>query len=105
MPPIRRRLILVLALVGLAACVEAFSRFVLTLMRNGLLWRPELSAREFYLAVGDAYGRGFTVGFFFAFFLVVLAFAVSAALEGRRLRRGAVSTLARAESPAEACEG
>ena len=103
MTPLRRRLVLALAVVGLFACADAFAGFIRTVMHNGLPWSSDLSAREFYQVVGEAYGRGFTVGFFFAFFLVILALAVSAGFERHRARRRAL--LRETASPAEVCEG
>jgi hypothetical protein len=94
-------LVVTLAVVGLVACAVTFLRFVTTITGNALPWRPGLDAREFYLAVGDAYSRGFQVGFFFAFFLVVLALAVAGFVQRRRraVRRLEVAPEARRPLP------
>lgn len=79
-------LVVVLAVVGLTACGIAFARFVTAISSNTLPWYSGLNARDFYVAVGAAYSRGFLVGFFFAFFLVVLSVAVATHVRRRRRR-------------------
>lgn len=99
-----RPLAAMFALMGVTACVLALSRFLLNWAYNGLAWRPGLTARDHYLAVGHSYAEGFVVGFFLAFFLVVLAVVVSSWAEDRRGRARPVTLdpLARTTTPVRA---
>lgn len=75
------------ALGGIAACTAAAIRFFRDWSRGQLDWWDGFAGREMYLAAGRGYGKGFVVGFFLAFSLVVLAIAVSSWWESRRKRR------------------
>jgi len=69
---------LVVAIPGAAACVVALALFVWSIVSNSLAWRDGQGAREYYLAVGEAYSHGFITGFFLCFFLLVVGLAVAA---------------------------
>lgn len=84
-----RRVALVLAIAGTAACLVALGAFFREFIGNRIPWRPLLSAREHYLAVGNAFSRGFTTGFFLCFFLVLTAIVVGASRDNRRRVQGA----------------
>ncbi len=75
------------AVAGIATCALAGIRFLLDWSRGELDWWAGFSGRELYLAAGRGYGKGFVVGFFLAFSLVLLAIAVSSWWENRRARR------------------
>lgn len=45
--------------------------FLWTIFSNNLPWNPDISARDYYLEIGNAYGDGFIMGFFLCFFLVL----------------------------------
>ena len=78
---------LVIAALGLGACLMALVGFFRTILTNDLPFHPELTAREHYLAVGRAYSSGFLTGFFLCFFLVVAVLAVSAVMAVRSMPR------------------
>lgn len=82
-----RRLVLILAVPGTAVCLLALGGFLLKFSRNGIPWRPLLSQRDHYLAVGGAFSRGFATGFFLCFFLMLVAVAVGTWFEQRREAR------------------
>ncbi len=99
--PRERLVALSIAVAGLAACTGAFGVFVLKILFNRLPWRVDQTAREHYLAVGNAYSNGFATGFFFCFFLTLLAVAVAAWVQQKR----ALAAAARVRSsPPEAAE-
>ena len=60
---------ILLAVVGAGVCLIALFGFLSTVNQNNLAWQADQSIREHYLAVGDSYSQGFTVGFFLCFFL------------------------------------
>ena len=75
---------LLIAIPGALVCVLAIVGFVWRILTNQLPFHNALSASEHYQAVGHAYGDGFLAGFFFAFFLTLVAFAISALVAQRR---------------------
>jgi hypothetical protein len=83
-----RRTLALVSIAGLATCVVVFVRFFRAWAQGRLDWWPGLHGRDVYLAAGHGYGKGFVVGFFAAFFLVLLSLAVSSWWEARRGRRG-----------------
>jgi hypothetical protein len=95
-----RWIALTVAVTGITVCLVVLAGFVLTIAHNELPWTPDQSVREHYLAVGDAYSRGFIVGFFLSFFLIVLAVVISAWYDHRR-KEGVGPTVlpARTEAP------
>jgi len=64
---------LLLGLAGTGVCLTLLIRFLLMIINNGLPWNPSDGVRGHYLAVGDSFSRGFSVGFFFCFFLALAA--------------------------------
>jgi len=64
-------LTLMLAAIGLMMCVLGVSVFLWSVFSNNLPWTPNMSPREYYLEVGNAFGNGFIMGFFLCFFLVL----------------------------------
>ncbi len=76
-----------IAVIGLVVCSAVVGGFLTTIVNNELPWSEGVSASTYYLAVGSAYSRGFVVGFFFSFFLVLLAVVVAAWFEARRAGR------------------
>jgi len=85
-----------LAVVGAGVCLVALIGFLSTVNQNNLIWQSDLSIREHYLAVGDSYGQGFTVGFFLCFFLTLIAVCARSLLEQRS---GAGKPAVRREAP------
>ena len=72
-----RRIVLAIAAAGTAYCVYLLVGFVGVIADNRLPWEGTSQfTREHYLAVGQAYSRGFAVGFFLCFGLAVMAFIV-----------------------------
>ena len=65
-------LTLLLSAAGLTACVLGIGAFVWTVVSNNLPWTPNISTREYYLDIGNAFGDGFIMGFFLCFFLVLI---------------------------------
>ncbi len=90
MSRVHRRIALLLAVAGTGACLIALGAFFREFVENRIPWRPLLSAREHYLAVGSAFSRGFTTGFFLCFFLMLTAILVGTWFERRRPARGAL---------------
>jgi len=84
-----RRIALVIAPVGIVVCLTALMQFIVMWAMNGLSWSEGMRAQDHYQTVGHFFSRGFVVGFFFSFFLLVLSVAVSSWWEDRR--RQAVS--------------
>ena len=76
-----------LALAGVGVCLRLVIGFVLTVMRNQLPWAPDQSIQDYYLIVGDSYSRGFSVGFFLCFSLIVVAVVAAGMVEKRRGRK------------------
>ena len=72
-----------LAFAGAAVCLVALFGFLSTVSQNNLAWQGEQSVREHYLAVGDSYSQGFTVGFFLCFFLTLIAVSARSLLHRR----------------------
>lgn len=87
MSSLTRWSVTLIAVIGLVVCTAVVGGFLLTIVNNELPWSDGVSASTYYLAVGSAYSRGFVVGFFFSFFLVLLAVVVAAWFEARRARR------------------
>lgn len=81
-----RTVSLALAVPGVFVCLGAVAAFVLRMSQNGLPDDVGTSVRASYLAVGDAFSRGFAAGFFLCFFLVIVAFAIGTWVEHRRAR-------------------
>jgi len=64
-------LTLMLSVIGLMMCVLGVAVFLWSVFSNNLPWTPNMSPREYYLEVGNAFGNGFIMGFFLCFFLVL----------------------------------
>lgn len=78
---------ILLSVVGAGVCLIALVGFLSTVNQNNLSWQADQSIREHYLAVGDSYSQGFTVGFFLCFFLTLIAVSVRSLLERRGCAR------------------
>lgn len=78
---------ILLAVIGAGICLIALVGFLATVNQNNLSWRAEQSIREHYLAVGDSYSQGFTVGFFLCFFLTLIAVSAWSLVENRNCVR------------------
>jgi hypothetical protein len=91
-----RQISLAVATFGAGYCLYLLVGFLRVIADNRLPWEgSDRFTREHYLAVGEAYSRGFVVGFFLCFCLAVVAFIVGNWYESSvRLRRAA------AEAPA-----
>ncbi len=87
MTRLHRRILLLLAVPGTIGCVLALAGFFREIIGNRVPWRPLLSPREHYLAVGSAFSRGFVTGFFLCFFLMLVAVAVGTWCDQRRAAR------------------
>ena len=85
-----------LAVAGAAVCLVAVIGFLTTVNHNNLSWQVDQSIREHYLAVGDSYSQGFTVGFFLCFFLTLIAVSARSLLQQRN---DAGKPVARRERP------
>jgi hypothetical protein len=87
------RLTLTAASLGAAYCLYLILGFIRTIAENRLPWGGSaLFTRDHYLAVGQAYGRGFAIGFFFCFCLAVVAFVIGTWYEKSvKIRRAAVA--------------
>jgi len=79
-----RWIAIMLAVAGTGVCITALVSFVVTIVQNDLPWSPGQSIREHYIAIGESYSQGFTVGFFLCFSLTVLAVSAAALIERRR---------------------
>jgi hypothetical protein len=84
---------ILVAIAGAGVCFSLLVGFVMTIVHNELPWSPEQTVQEHYLAVGDSYSRGFTVGFFLCFFLTIFAVSASSLLERRGRSRPAARAL------------
>jgi len=93
MSKLHRKFLLLLAVPGTLGCVLALAEFFREIIGNRVPWRPLLSPREHYLAVGSAFSRGFATGFFLCFFLMLVAVAVGTWYEQRREARGVRPTV------------
>jgi hypothetical protein len=82
-----RRLALILSIPGIVACLFAIAAFLLDFLHNRLPWLPGASHRGQYLAIGQAFSRGFIAGFFLCFFLMLAAFAVGTWFDQRLAQR------------------
>ena len=91
-----RQISLAVATLGAGYCLYLLVGFVRIIADNRLPWEGSARfTREHYLAVGEAYGRGFVVGFFLCFCLAVVALIIGSWYEKSvRPRRAA------AEAPA-----
>jgi hypothetical protein len=78
-----------IALSGLIGCAVVILGFLWSIANNALPWVEGLSAANYYTAVGAAYNKGFVSGFFFSFFLVLLAVVGSAYIDSKRRNRRA----------------
>lgn len=74
----------VVAAAGASLCLTLLFGFLATMRDNNLPWRTGETPRDFYLAIGETYTQGFTVGFFLCFFLIMIAVCVGGWLERRR---------------------
>jgi len=74
---------ILLSVVGAGVCLVALVGFLSTMNQNNLSWNADQSIREHYLAVGESYSQGFTVGFFLCFFLILIAVSVRSLLDQR----------------------
>ncbi len=85
----------VVAVLGATVVLSGIGEFVWRVMRNGLDWHPEQSARDYYLEIGRAYSQGFAAGFFLCFFLVLLALAVAPRWRARQRPRDSARAMRR----------
>lgn len=88
-----RQIALGLAAIGAGYCTYLLVGFVQIIRHNRLPWDGYALTREHYLAVGEAYSRGFAVGFFLCFCLTVVALIVGTwyeeSVKSRRAGAGA----------------
>lgn len=82
-----RRIAILVAIAGIGVCMTSLVGFLGTIRDNNLPWRTDENPRDFYVAVGDSYSQGFTVGFFLCFFLIMVAVCVGSWVEQRRAGR------------------
>ncbi len=82
-----RRMALILAIPGIAACLFATVAFLLDYDHNRLPWDRLQSHRAQYVALGQAFTRGFVAGFFLCFFLMLVAVAAGTWFDLRRQQR------------------
>ena len=83
-----RWIVFTMAVVGMGACFAGVTMFFLTMLNNTLPWEHAATAPQHYLAVGKSYSQGFTIGFFLAFSLALVAVSFAAwADDQRRARR------------------
>ena len=80
-------LTLILSGIGLMTCVLGISVFLWSVFSNNLPWTPNMSPREYYLEMGNAFGNGFIMGFFLCFFLVLGVLTIATMLGFIRDRR------------------
>ena len=72
-----RQFSLAVATLGASYCSYALIGFLRIIAGNQLPWEGTARfTRDHYLAVGEAYSRGFVVGFFLCFCLAVIAFVI-----------------------------
>jgi len=91
-----RQISLAVATLGAGYCLYLLVGFLSVIADNRLPWEGSAQfTREHYLAVGEAYSRGFGVGFFLCFCLAVIAFVVGSWYENSVKARQAA-----AEAPA-----
>lgn len=90
---------ILLAVAGAGVCLVALVGFLLTMTQNNLPWQAGQSIREHYLAVGESYSQGFTVGFFLCFFLTLIVVSVRLWLEQRNSAGVAVARRATPRRP------
>ncbi len=89
MKPRVRWTVTLIALSGLIGCAVVILGFLWAIANNALPWVEGLSAADYYTAVGAAYNKGFVSGFFFSFFLVLLAVVGAAWIDSKRRNRRA----------------
>jgi hypothetical protein len=90
------QLSLAAATLGTGYCLYLLIGFLRVIADNRLPWEGTARfTREHYLAVGEAYSRGFVVGFFLCFCLAVIAFVV-----GNWYEKSVKTRQAAAEAPA-----
>ncbi len=82
-----RRMAVVLAIPGIAVCLFAIAAFLLDFLHNRLPWLPGGSHRAQYMALGQAFSRGFVAGFFLCFFLMLVAVSVGTWFDQRLAQR------------------
>ncbi len=91
-----RQISLAVATLGAGYCLYLLVGFLRVIADNRLPWEgTDRFTREHYLAVGEAYSRGFVVGFFLCFCLAVVAFII-----GNWYEKSVRSRRAAAEAPA-----
>ncbi len=72
-----RQISLTVATLGAGYCFYLLIGFLRMIADNQLPWEGTAQfTRDHYLAVGEAYSKGFVVGFFLCFCLAVIAFVV-----------------------------
>ncbi len=91
-----RQFSLAAATLGAGYCFYLLIGFLRVIAGNQLPWEGSARfTREHYLAVGEAYSRGFVVGFFLCFCLAVIAFVI-----GSWYEKSVKTRRAREEAPA-----
>ena len=91
-----RQISLAAATLGAGYCLYSLIGFLRIIADNRLVWEGSARfTREHYLAVGEAYSRGFVVGFFLCFCLAVIALII-----GNWYEKSVRSRRAVAEAPA-----
>ena len=78
----RRWIPVVVAAIGATVWVGAIGGFLVTVLTNNLTAGPK-DIRQYYVAVGQFYVQGFTVGFFLCFFLILFAVGILGFLDRR----------------------
>jgi len=84
---VKRKLhpIILFAIAGTGACLILLFRFLLLIVNNRLPWAPSDGIRQHYVAVGNSFSQGFSVGFFLCFFLSLASVGLADWLRGARL--------------------
>ena len=90
--PLQRIAGALLGLGGIVACSLMLRSFMVRLWENRLPWGAGSTTRDHYLAVGDAYGDGFTTGFFACLSLMLLGSSIVAWIAQRRALTSSIST-------------
>ena len=84
-----RWIVMCCAAVGALGCLGFVGLFFMTIINNHLPWEHAETAPEHYLAVGKSYSQGFTIGFFLAFSLALVAITFAAWADDQRRAREA----------------
>jgi hypothetical protein len=94
-----RWIVMTFATVGAIVCLGFVVLFFMTIINNHLPWEHAPTAPAHYLAVGKSYSQGFTIGFFLAFSLALVAISFAAWADDRKKARGGDFTPASGKAP------